>query len=65
MEDFTDLKALLDTHQGTCLLNLSMTDPEMVGIFGEPKLVTEHFRPTIVYDPEKEDKCGCGYWLGF
>lgn len=27
MEDFVDLKTLLDNHRGTYLLNLSMTDP--------------------------------------
>lgn len=62
MEDFVDLKTLMDNHQGTYLLNLSMTDPEMIGIFGEPNMTTEHHRPTMVYDPEKENKWGCGYW---
>ena len=64
-EDFTDLKALLDNHRGTYLLNLSMTDPEMIGIFGVPDLVTEHFRPTMVYDPAKENGWGSGYWWHF
>ena len=62
MEDFVVLKALLDNHQGTYLLNLSMTDPEMIGIFGKPNMVTEHHRPTMVFDPEKENRWGCGYW---
>ena len=62
MEDFVDLKALMDVHQGTYLMNLSMTDPEMIGIFGKPNMVTEHFRSTMVYDPEKENRWGCGYW---
>ena len=62
MEDFVELKGLLDHHQGTYLLNLSMTDPEMIGIFGEPNMITEHHRPTMVYDPEKENRWGCGYW---
>ena len=65
MEDFVDLKYLMDKHQGTYLLNLSMTDPEMIGIFGEPKMVTEHHRPTMVYDSEKENRWGCGYWWRF
>ena len=62
MEDFVDLKALMDVHQGTYLMNLSMTDPEMIGIFGDPKMVTEHFRSTMVCDQQKENKWGCGYW---
>ena len=62
MKDFVDLKALMDVHQGTYLMNLSMTDPEMIGIFGEPNMVTEHFRSTMVYDPQKENRWGCGYW---
>ena len=62
MEDFVDLKALMDVHQGTYLMNLSMTDPEMIGIFGGPNKVTEHFRSTMVYDPQKENRWGCGYW---
>ena len=65
IEDFVELKGLLDQHQGTYLLNLSMTDPEMIGIFGDPKMVTEHHRPTMVYDPEKENRWGCGYWWRF
>ena len=40
MEDFVKLKGLLDHHQGTYLLNLSMTDPEMIGIFGESNMIT-------------------------
>ena len=62
MEDFVDLKALMDIHQGTYLMNLSMTDPEMIGIFGEPNKITEHFRSTMVYDPQKENRWDCGYW---
>ena len=65
MEDFVDLKGLLDNHLGTYLLNLSMTDPEMIGIFGEPNMVTEHHRPTMVYDPKKENRWRCGYWMHF
>jgi site-specific DNA-adenine methylase len=65
MEDFVELKELLDNHQGTYLLNLSMTDPEMIGIFGEPNMITEHHRPTMVFDPEKENRWGCGYWWRF
>lgn len=33
MEDFVDLKTLLENHKGTYLMNLSMTDPEMIEIF--------------------------------
>jgi hypothetical protein len=42
-----------------------MTDPEMIGIFGEPNMITEHHRPTMVFDPEKENRWGCGYWWRF
>ena len=65
MADFVGLKAMMDEHQGTHLLNLSMTDPEMIGVFGKPDMVTEHHRPTMVYDPEKENRWGCGYWWKF
>jgi hypothetical protein len=51
-----------DRHQEIHLLNLSITDPEMIGIFGKPNLVMENHRPTMVYDPEKENRWGCGYW---
>ena len=34
-------------------------------IFGEPNKVTEHHRLTMTYDPEKENKWGCEYWIGF
>ena len=60
MDDYVDLKALMDEHQGTHLLDLSMTDPEMIETFGKPDMVTEHHNPTMVYDPEKENRWGCG-----
>lgn len=60
MDDFVDLRNLLDNHRGYYLLNLSMTDPEKIGIFGKQDMITEHFRPTMVYVPEKENKWGCG-----
>ena len=47
------------------MMNPPFKDPEMIGIFGEPKLVTEHHRPTMVFDPEKENRWGCGYWWNF
>ena len=62
---FADLKILLVNHQGTYPLNLSMTDHEMIGIFGESNKVTEHHRPTMVYDHEKENRWGCEYWGNF
>ena len=65
MEDFIDLKKLIDSHQGSYLLNLSMTDPEMIEIFGEPNMITEHHRPTTIDIPGKENKWGCGYWWDF
>ena len=45
MNDFLDLKKLLDQHQGTYLLNLSMHDKQMLNIFGKPDMVTDHYRP--------------------
>ena len=63
MEDFVDLKKLIDSHRGAYLLNLSMSDPEMVDIFGKPDLITEHHRPTTIDIPGKENKWRCGYWL--
>lgn len=65
LHHFVDLKALLYNRRGTYLLNLSVTDPEMIGIFGEQNLITEHHRPTMVYDLEKENRWDCGYWWDF
>ncbi len=65
INDFFDLKKKLDQHQGTYLMNLSMTDSEMIDIFGEPKLVTEHHRPTRLDNPGEENKWVCGYWWKF
>ena len=59
MDDFHDLKPLIDNHHGTYLMNLSMRDQEMVDIFWWPDLVTEHFRPTTIYDPLKENRWEC------
>ena len=52
----------MDRHKGTYLLNLSVTHPDTVDVFGEPNMVTEHHRPTMVNDPEKENKWDWGYW---
>ena len=59
------LKNLIDKHKGSYLLNLSMTDRKMVGIFGEPDLVTEHNRPTTLKQPGKNNDWKCGYWYKF
>lgn len=42
---------------------MSMTGLEMIDTFGEPNLVTEYHRPTMVYDPNKRNRWGCGYWM--
>jgi len=55
----------MDEYKGTFLLNLSMTDPEMIDMFGKPYMVTEHHRPTIIDTPGKENKWGFGYWWKF
>lgn len=65
MEDFIDLKRMIDSHNGSYLLNLSMTDLEMIDIFGEPDLITEHHRPTTIDIPGKVNKWKCGYWWKF
>ena len=62
MDQFRDLKNMLNEHKGSYLLNLSMTDPEMIDIFGQPNLVTEHNRPTTLKQPGKDNKWECGYW---
>ena len=65
MDQFTDLKDVLDKHQGSYLLNLSLTDPEMIGIFGKPDFITEHNRPTTLKQPGKNNDWECGYWWKF
>ena len=65
IDQFTDLKDMLDKHQGSYLLNLSLTDPEMIGIFGKPDLITEHNRPTTLKQPGKNNDWECGYWWKF
>lgn len=60
MEDFVELKELLDEHKGPYILNLSMTDPEMVEIFGKLQMITEHSRP--ISNGEKRDSWRWGYW---
>jgi len=62
LQDFKDLKELLDKHSGTYLLNLSMGDSEMLGIFGEPNLVMDHYRPTTKGTYEDGSRWKCGYW---
>ena len=54
MEDFIDLKKQMEDHHGTYLLNLSMTDPEMISIFGNPNLIIEHHRqPLLTYQRKR------------
>ena len=65
MDQFRDLKDMLDKHQGSYLLNLSMTDPEMIGIFGQPGMVSEHNRPTTLKQLGRSNEWECGYWWKF
>jgi DNA adenine methylase len=65
MNDFLDLKALLDKHQGTYMLNLSMHDKQMLDIFGNPNMVTDHYRPTTRGTYDEGSRWECGYWWRF
>ncbi len=65
INDFLDLKSLLDKHQETYLLNLSMYDRQMIDIFGTPNMVTDHYRPTTKGTYEDGSRWECGYWLDF
>ena len=65
MNDFLDLKKLLDQHQGTYLLNLSMHDKQMIDVFGNPDMVTDHYRPTTKGTYEDGSRWECGYWWKF
>lgn len=49
------MKALLNNHHGLNLLNLSLSDLEMIEIFGKEDMMTGPYRTTIVYDLEKEE----------
>ena len=62
MNDFLDLKKLLDKHQGSYLLNLSMHDKQMVDVFGNPDMVTEYYRPTTKGTYDEGNRWECGYW---
>ena len=62
MNDFLDLRKLLDRHQGSYLLNLSMHDKQMLDIFGKPDMVTDHYRPTTKGTYEDGSRWECGYW---
>lgn len=46
LQDYQDLKNILENHSGTYLLNLSLHDQEMIKIFGEPNLIETYPRPT-------------------
>lgn len=65
IEDFEDLNKLLRFHKGTYLMNLSMFDPEMCDIFGNPQMIAEHHRPTVKGTSVEGNKWGCGYWWRF
>jgi len=65
LQDYKDLKTLLDNHSGTYLLNLSMHDKEMIEIFGEPNLIETYPRPTTNTSSGTREKWGCGYWWKF
>jgi hypothetical protein len=56
---------MLDEHKGSYLLSLSMIDPEMIDIYGQPDLVTEHNRPTTLKQLGKSNQWDCGYWWRF
>ncbi len=65
MDDFIDLKNLVDQHHGSYLLNLSMHDREMIEIFGNPDMVTGHHRPTTKGTYNEGSRWECGYWWKF
>lgn len=65
MDDFLYLKKLLDRHQGSYLLNLSMQDKQMLDIFGKPDMVTDHYRLTTKGTYDDGSRWECGYWWRF
>jgi site-specific DNA-adenine methylase len=65
LQDYKDLKTLLDNHSGTYLLNLSMQDKEMIEIFGEPNLIETYPKPTTNKSSGTREKWCCGYWWKF
>ncbi|MGC8584877.1 MAG: DNA adenine methylase [Thermoplasmata archaeon] len=65
LNDYKDMKILMDKHPGTYMLNLSLHDKEMIEIFGEPNLVETYSRPTTNTKSEIRDKWDCGYWWKF
>jgi hypothetical protein len=65
MDDFLDLRKLLDRHQGSYLLNLSMHYKQMLDIFGKPDMVTDHYRPTTKGTYDDGSRWECGYWWKF
>ncbi len=62
MDDFLDLRKLLDRHLGSYLLNLAMHDKQMLDIFGKPDMVTDHYRPMTKGTYDDGSRWECGYW---
>lgn len=62
MDQFRGLKDMLDEHKGSYILSLSMIDPEMIGIYGQPDLVIDHNQPTTLKQLGKSNQWDCGYW---
>ncbi|MCL5888641.1 MAG: DNA adenine methylase [Candidatus Thermoplasmatota archaeon] len=62
MEDLRDLKACMDNHQGSYLLNLSSFDHGMEEIFGKPDKVIDYANPL---NRNGKIRWGCGYWWKF
>jgi len=67
MQDFLDLKDILNKTQANYILNLSLYDKEMINIFGEPNFVKEYKLPASNTNnpPKSGDKWKMGFWYKF
>ncbi|MEM0135056.1 MAG: hypothetical protein QXU18_07520 [Thermoplasmatales archaeon] len=62
LDDLKDLKACVDNHPGSYLLNLSSFDAGMDEIVGKLHKVVEYANPL---DHNGTKKWVCGYWWDF
>jgi len=65
LDDFKDLKNILDNTKANYILNLSLFDKEMVDIFGKPNFIKNYKNPASNTVKSLDDRWEMGFWYKF
>ena len=65
LDDFKDLKNILDNTKANYILNLSLFDKEMVDVFGKPNFIKNYQNPASNTVESLDDRWEMGFWYKF